>query len=77
MLVVKKRLLSPFNQRPTVPGGGTVFYVSEDHQRYMSNQEEREEGGTPDVVGDIRMGLVLHLKQSIGHLYYSVTYIVS
>ena len=29
----------------------------------MSNREEREEGGTPDVIGDVKLGLVVALKQ--------------
>ena len=28
--------------------------------------EEREEGGTPDIVGAIRAGIVLSLKQCVG-----------
>ncbi len=27
---------------------------------------EREESGTPGIIGDIRLGLVFHLKQQIG-----------
>ena len=34
--------------------------------RYLSNREEREEGGTPNVLGDVKLGLVVHLKQLIG-----------
>jgi len=49
-----------------VPGGGTVFYVTENDHRYLSNREEREEGGTPDIVGSVRAGLVFHLKQRVG-----------
>ena len=63
VLVVKKNLLLPISERPTIPGGGTVFYVTEGHQRYLSNREEREEAGTPNVIGDIRIGLVVQLKQ--------------
>jgi len=40
--------------------------VTEDHHRYLSNKEEREEGGTPYVIGDIKLGLVMHLKQKFG-----------
>jgi selenocysteine lyase/cysteine desulfurase len=29
----------------------------------LSNREEREEGGTPDVIGDVKLGLVVALKQ--------------
>jgi len=43
-----------------------VFYVTEDHHRYLSNKEEREESGTPFILGDIKLGVVLHLRQKIG-----------
>jgi selenocysteine lyase/cysteine desulfurase/tRNA(Ile)-lysidine synthase TilS/MesJ len=66
VLVVKKALLPQNDAMPNTPGGGTVFYVTDVHHRYLSNKEEREEGGTPYIVGDIRLGLVLHLKHSIG-----------
>lgn len=64
-LVAKKSLL-PNAEVPTIPGGGTVFYVTDEHHRYLSNKEEREESGTPDVLGDIKLGLVMNLKTSIG-----------
>jgi selenocysteine lyase/cysteine desulfurase/tRNA(Ile)-lysidine synthase TilS/MesJ len=66
VLIAKKKLLAPTTLKPTVSGGGTVFYVTEHHHRYLSNRSEREEGGTPNIVGDIRLGLVVHLKQTIG-----------
>jgi len=49
-----------------VPGGGTVAYVNADEHRYLDVIEEREEGGTPDIVGAIRAGLVFQLKQAVG-----------
>ncbi|OWZ00908.1 hypothetical protein PHMEG_00027801 [Phytophthora megakarya] len=64
VLVVKKRLLT--NAVPTVPGGGTVFFVTENDHRYLSNRAEREEGGTPDILGSIRLGLAFELKQRVG-----------
>ena len=63
VLVVNKRLLA--NTTPTVPGGGTVFFVSPNSHRYLQNFEEREEAGTPDIVAAIRAGLVFQLKGSI------------
>lgn len=33
MLVVKKHMLAPATLPPSSPGGGSVFYVTEDHQR--------------------------------------------
>ncbi|TMW64640.1 hypothetical protein Poli38472_011520 [Pythium oligandrum] len=64
VLIVKKRLLG--NAVPTTPGGGTVFFVTERDHRYLSNREEREEGGTPDILGSIRLGLAFEIKQRIG-----------
>jgi selenocysteine lyase/cysteine desulfurase len=51
---------------PCLPGGGTVFYVSEWGHRYLENLEEREEGGTPDIVGAIRCGLAFRVKEALG-----------
>ncbi|RHZ38268.1 hypothetical protein DYB26_003750 [Aphanomyces astaci] len=64
VLVVKKRLIGDV---PTVPGGGTVFYVTTEDHRYVSSAEAREEGGTPDTLGSIRLGLAFQIKQRIGH----------
>jgi selenocysteine lyase/cysteine desulfurase/tRNA(Ile)-lysidine synthase TilS/MesJ len=66
VLIVKKTLMPAPDELPTTPGGGTVFYVADGDHRYLSNKEEREEGGTANVVGDIKLGLVVHIKQSIG-----------
>jgi len=62
--VVRRDLLS--NRVPSVPGGGTVTYVSEDHHRYVAEPEHREEGGTPAIVESIRAGLVFSLKEQVG-----------
>ncbi|EGZ21996.1 hypothetical protein PHYSODRAFT_490733 [Phytophthora sojae] len=64
VLVVKKSLMS--NEVPTMPGGGTVLFVTEKAHSYLSNTIEREEGGTPDILGSIRLGLAFQLKQQIG-----------
>ncbi len=32
----------------------------------MKNEEQREEAGTPNIVGDIRAGLLFQLKSAIG-----------
>ena len=66
VLAVKKKLLPSAQECPTVPGGGTVFYVTEDHHRYLYKKEEREEGGTPNILGDIKLGVVLHVKRQLG-----------
>ena len=51
---------------PSVPGGGTVAYVNPTDHRYVDDIERREEGGTPDIVGSIRAGLVFQLKEAVG-----------
>jgi selenocysteine lyase/cysteine desulfurase len=64
VLVVKKNLMN--NEVPTMPGGGTVLFVTEKAHSYLANKVEREEGGTPDILGSIRLGLAFQLKQSVG-----------
>lgn len=66
VLIAKKRMLPSSKETPTTQGGGTVFYVTDDHHRYLSNRVEREEGGTPNIIGDIKLGLVVRLKQLVG-----------
>uniref|UniRef100_H3H415 Aminotransferase class V domain-containing protein n=1 Tax=Phytophthora ramorum TaxID=164328 RepID=H3H415_PHYRM len=64
VLVVKKKLMS--NEVPTMPGGGTVLFVTEKAHSYLPDTVEREEGGTPDILGSIRLGLAFALKQRVG-----------
>lgn len=51
---------------PSQPGGGTVRFVNDRVQDYRDAVELREEAGTPNVVGDIRAGLVFALKSVAG-----------
>ena len=64
LLVARRELFD--NRVPDVPGGGTVWYVNPEEHRYLDDPEHREEGGTPDIVGSIRAGLVFRLKQEVG-----------
>ena len=64
VLVVRKELCR--NKIPTVPGGGTVWYVNPSEHRYIDDPEHREEGGTPAIIESIRAGLVFKLKQAVG-----------
>ncbi len=64
VLVAKRKLFR--NRVPTVPGGGTVAYVNNKAHRYLEDPEVREEGGTPDIVGSVRAGLVFQLKDAVG-----------
>ncbi|KAI9913292.1 hypothetical protein PsorP6_006345 [Peronosclerospora sorghi] len=63
VLIVKKALMT--NEVPTIPGGGTVVFVTDKTQCYLANNVEREEGGTPDLIGSIRLGLAFELKQRV------------
>lgn len=46
-------------------GGGTVFFVSPWDVEYLHFIEEREEAGTPNIIADIRAGIVMQLKQKV------------
>lgn len=64
LLITRRELLT--NRVPSVPGGGTVTYVNEDHHLYVADHEHREEGGTPAIIESIRAGLVFALKEQVG-----------
>ena len=64
VLVAKRRLFK--NRVPTVPGGGTVAYVSAESYDYLEDPVHREEGGTPAIIESIRAGLVFQLKHAVG-----------
>lgn len=57
------------SERPTMPGGGTVRFVSPTAHDYSRNVEAREEAGTPNVIGDIRAALCFLVKAEIGQDY--------
>jgi selenocysteine lyase/cysteine desulfurase len=54
---------------PTLPGGGTVSFVSPWSHDYSSDVIAREEAGTPNVVGDLRAALCFMIKTAIGPDY--------
>jgi selenocysteine lyase/cysteine desulfurase len=64
VLAVRRELVD--NRVPSVPGGGTVAYVNPLEHVYLDDPIAREEGGTPDIIGAIRAGLVFGLKQAVG-----------
>ena len=64
ILIVRKDAVVA--DKPTWPGGGTVRFVSPTCHDYSDNLEAREESGTPNLLGDIRAGLVFLVKQAIG-----------
>lgn len=65
ILAVKKHVLR--NRVPSMPGGGTVSYVSPIEHRYIADPVHREEGGTPAIIESIRAGLVFQLKAAVGY----------
>jgi selenocysteine lyase/cysteine desulfurase len=64
LLVARRELFR--NRVPTEVGGGTVAYVSSSMHVYHSDPEQREEAGTPAIVGAIRAGLAFQLKDAVG-----------
>ena len=64
LLVARRELFT--NRVPDVPGGGTVAFVNPEDHGYLDDVEHREEGGTPDIIGSIRAGLVFQLKAAVG-----------
>lgn len=54
---------------PERPGGGTVEYVASFERTsvdYVGRLDEREEGGTPAILGDVRAGIGFCVKEMIG-----------
>ena len=64
LLVARRALFT--NRVPDVPGGGTVAFVNPKEHDYLADVEHREEGGTPEIVGSIRAGLIFQLKEAVG-----------
>ncbi len=65
VLVLRARVVGS-ELPPIVAGGGTVLYVNEEEHIYVGKIEEREEAGTPNILGDIRAGLAFKLKRQVG-----------
>lgn len=66
VLVASKKLFR--SRTPERPGGGTVDYVTSFGMvvvDYVPMSSEREEGGTPAILSDIRAGTVFELKGRI------------
>ncbi len=51
---------------PSAPGGGTVVFVNHEKHDYSTHVEDREEGGTPNIIGDIRAALCMITKSAVG-----------
>lgn len=64
ILVIRKDAVA--RTAPSWPGGGTVSFVSPWGHDYSKDLAAREEGGTPNVVGDIRAALAFLVKEAVG-----------
>ncbi|MDC0736701.1 aminotransferase class V-fold PLP-dependent enzyme [Cognatishimia sp. SS12] len=64
VLIVRRA--AAISTTPSRPGGGTVSFVNAERHDYVTRLEQREEGGTPNVIGDIRAALALIVKDVIG-----------
>ncbi len=64
VLIVRKKIVRA--TKPTWPGGGSVSYVSPWDHDYLASISEREEAGTPNIIGDIRAGLAMLVKRAVG-----------
>ena len=53
--------------KPTQPGGGTVHFVYKNSINYIKDVEYKEESGTPNIVGAIRLGIMLAARSKIPH----------
>lgn len=63
VLVLKKHVYH--SGVPTMPGGGTVQWVSPEAVKYLDDIVHREEAGTPAIIESIRAGLVFQLKEAV------------
>ncbi|WP_458792787.1 aminotransferase class V-fold PLP-dependent enzyme [Yoonia sp. MH D7] len=67
VMIVRRDVVK--SDKPTLPGGGTVRFVSPTSHDYSGNVEAREEAGTPNVIGDLRAALCFLVKAAITQDY--------
>ena len=66
VLIVNDRVYR--NQlKPTQPGGGTVHFVYKENINYIRDVEFKEESGTPNIIGAIRLGIMINIRSEIPH----------
>lgn len=68
ILVLRNEIVQ--RNRPTQAGGGTVQFVSPWGHHYLDNLVQREEAGTPNILGDIRAALVMMVKAALGQQWF-------
>lgn len=64
VLILRRDVVA--SEVPTFPGGGTVRFVSPEAHDYLTDVVEREEAGTPNILGDIRAALAFEVKAAVG-----------
>ncbi|KAF1761379.1 hypothetical protein GCK72_009635 [Caenorhabditis remanei] len=64
VLIVKKNMIRA--TKPKRIGGGTVFFVNNSNEWYLKEVEHREEGGTADAVGAVRLAMAVKMKRAVG-----------
>ena len=63
VLLIKRAIVK--NTVPFFPGGGTIWFKEkEESNHFLTDIEHREEGGTPNIIGAIRTGLLFTRKTS-------------
>ncbi|MCK8058925.1 MULTISPECIES: aminotransferase class V-fold PLP-dependent enzyme [unclassified Fusibacter] len=65
-LLVINNAVYPSKNIPTIAGGGTVTFVTEDDQCFVDSYEDREDAGTPGIFQVIRGALCLEVKHRLG-----------
>ena len=53
--------------KPTQAGGGTVVYIYNGDIDTVLDNEIKEESGTPNIIGNIRLGKMTFIRSQIGH----------
>lgn len=66
VLIAKRCLFK--NDEPFYKGGGTTRFVCSKFCKYSDEIEIRETGGTPNILGCIKVGLTLQLKEGYKNL---------
>lgn len=61
VLIAKKQIFE--KEKPFCPGGGCVIDASTKYIVYNNDIETRETAGTPNIIGIIKIGKILQLKQ--------------
>ena len=65
VLIFNKKIYS--NKIPDQPGGGTVVYTNPwKLHEYITDTEQKEDGGTPPFLGAIKAAMCIRLKEQMG-----------